>query len=107
MTNPTPAPTHAPTPAPATKTTPPEKKIDRFSEMNTVLGEGVKEVEVRAAAYRKNQKRIGDDKTPATAAALSAAQITAMAKDAVNARGGTVAAAAVASVAAQVAADGA
>jgi hypothetical protein len=81
------------------------KAVDRFTEMNAVLDECVKEIEVRAAAYRKNQERIGADKSPATAAALSAAQITAMAREAVSARGGAVSAAAVASVADQVAED--
>ncbi len=79
-----------------------EAVTDRFAEMNTVLDECVADVQVKADAYLKNQKRIGDDKTPATAAALSEAQVKAMAKEAMNARWAAIVDATIASVVGQV-----
>jgi len=92
---------------PTTQPKPEETVVarDRFAEMNDVLSACVTEVAGRASAFRKNQERVGADRTPAIASALTAAQITAMAREAVNARGSEVSAAAVASVAGQVAAD--
>ena len=78
------------------------EKKDRFEQMNAVLDAAVAEVSKSAVAYRKNQERIGKDKTPATASPLSEGQAAALAREAVNARRGPVFEAAIASVAAEI-----
>lgn len=75
---------------------------DRFSEVNEVLAACVAEVQGKVAAYRKNQERIGKDKTPAIASPLGEAQTSAMAREAVSSRGSALVSAAVASVLAEI-----
>jgi hypothetical protein len=77
---------------------------DRYAEMNAVLDECVAQVSASAIAYRKAQKRIGNDKTPMVASKLTEAQIKGMAREAMNARREGILSACVDSIAGEVAA---